>query len=65
MHALFRLALPFQATVAAYVLLQLADLIYRDLSSPLRKLLGPKSTSYIFGNASEMEVRLVLYAHRS
>jgi hypothetical protein len=65
MHALFRLALPFLATVAAYVLLQLADLIYRDLSSPLRKLLGPKSTSYIFGNASEMEVRLVLYAHRS
>ncbi|KAJ7767227.1 cytochrome P450 [Mycena metata] len=55
MHAFLRLALPFLATAAGYVLLQLAQLIFRDLRSPLRNLVGPKSPSIFFGNVKQME----------
>jgi hypothetical protein len=56
MHSILRLALPFFATAGAYVLLQVVDLIVRDLRSPLRKLVGPKIPSLIWGNFKEMEV---------
>ncbi|KAF7334442.1 hypothetical protein MVEN_02273700 [Mycena venus] len=55
MYAILRLALPVFATAGAYVLLQVAQFLFRDLCSPLRKLVGPKSPSFVWGNVKEME----------
>ncbi|KAJ6566320.1 cytochrome P450 [Mycena capillaripes] len=55
MHAILRLALPCFATAGAYILLQIAELIFRDLRSPLRNLLGPKNPSFLYGNTNELE----------
>ncbi|KAJ6566429.1 cytochrome P450 [Mycena capillaripes] len=55
MHAILRLALPCFATAGAYVLLQIAEFIFRDLRSPLRNLLGPKNPSFLYGNTNELE----------
>ncbi|KAJ6595204.1 cytochrome P450 monooxygenase [Mycena vulgaris] len=57
MHIILRLFLPLLATVAAYALLQLFLILLRDLSSPLRKLAGPKNPSFFFGNFKEIEMR--------
>jgi hypothetical protein len=43
------------------VLLLVFDLLYRDLNSPLRKLVGPKSQSLIFENVKEMKVIFILW----
>lgn len=57
MHdALARLAFPVLATAAGYVVLLLAEIVYREFSSPLRKLVGPKNPSLLYGNVKEMEV---------
>ncbi|KAF8170984.1 hypothetical protein K438DRAFT_1773398 [Mycena galopus ATCC 62051] len=55
MHALLSLSFPILATAAAYAVLQLAEIVFRDLSSPLRKLVGPKSPSLFFGNVKQIE----------
>ncbi|KAJ6467803.1 cytochrome P450 [Mycena sanguinolenta] len=57
MYAILRLALPVFATAGAYVLLQVAKFLFRDLCSPLRKLVGPNSPSFVWGNVKEMETR--------
>ncbi|KAK7038502.1 cytochrome P450, partial [Favolaschia claudopus] len=55
MHAILRLALPFVATAALYILLQILELLYRDLSSSIRNLVGPKSSSWLYGNVKQLE----------
>ncbi|KAJ6452450.1 cytochrome P450 monooxygenase, partial [Mycena sanguinolenta] len=55
MHPVLSFALPFLATAAAYVVLLLAEIIFRDFSSPLRKLVGPKSPSFVLGHVEQME----------
>ncbi|KAF8178833.1 cytochrome P450 [Mycena galopus ATCC 62051] len=55
MHAILSLSLPFIATATAYVVLQLAEIIFRDLTSPLRNLVGPKSPGFFIGNVKQME----------
>ncbi|KAK6984066.1 cytochrome P450 [Favolaschia claudopus] len=55
MHAILRLALPFVATAALYVLLQILELVYRDLSSSIRNIVGPKSSSWLYGSVKQLE----------
>ncbi|KAF8217962.1 cytochrome P450 [Mycena galopus ATCC 62051] len=62
MQPIFNLILPMLATAALCFLLRLAELIYHDLSSPVRNLVGPKNSSYIFGNLDEMDTREVYTA---
>lgn len=47
MYALILLAL-------AYPLLKLAELIYGEYTSPLKRLPGPRSVSWIYGNLKEI-----------
>lgn len=62
MHVVVRLAFPLLATAVAYMLLMLLQMLWRDLSSPLRKLPGPKNPSLMFGNFKELEV---IYLNRA
>ncbi|KAJ7146652.1 cytochrome P450 [Mycena epipterygia] len=55
MHVVLRIILPLLATAVAYLLLMLAELLWRDFSSPLRKLPGPSNPSLVFGNFKELE----------
>ncbi|KAJ7145531.1 cytochrome P450 [Mycena epipterygia] len=55
MHVVLRLVLPLLATAVAYILLMLLEMLWRDFSSPLRKLPGPKNPSLVFGNFKELE----------
>ncbi len=47
------IALAFLA-LAGYLLIKLAQLIYWEYTSPLKRLPGPKSTSWIYGNLNEI-----------
>jgi len=58
MHIVLRLLLPLLATAVAYIILMLAEMLWRDFSSPLRKLPGPPNPSLVFGNFKELEVIL-------
>ncbi|KAJ7025619.1 cytochrome P450 [Mycena alexandri] len=49
------LFLPLFLTAGVYVLLFFAQLLFREFRSPLRKLAGPKSSSFVLGNVKEME----------
>ncbi|KAJ7691358.1 cytochrome P450 [Mycena rosella] len=46
--------LPVAATFLCYALYHAVQVIYRDLTSPLRHVVGPKSPSFILGNFKEM-----------
>ncbi|KAJ7192514.1 cytochrome P450 [Mycena pura] len=42
------------ATLVAYVLYRALNMVYRELTTPLGALPGPKSTHWFFGNAKEL-----------
>ncbi|KAK2460650.1 hypothetical protein APHAL10511_007120 [Amanita phalloides] len=50
MHA----SVPLFVSLAAYPLFKLAEYIYREYNSPLRRLPGPDSPSWIYGNFKEI-----------
>ncbi|KAJ7241312.1 hypothetical protein B0H12DRAFT_44768 [Mycena haematopus] len=52
---ILQILLPIAATFLCYVLCHVSQIIYRNLTSPLRYVDGPKSPSFIFGNFKEME----------
>ena len=54
MAPLMRLAGSLAATILAYGLYKVIKLIYGEVTSPLRDLPGPKSTSWIYGNFKEI-----------
>ncbi|KAJ7051515.1 cytochrome P450 [Mycena amicta] len=52
---LSQILLPIAATVAVYVLLHAFQIVYRNLSSPLRHILpGPRTPNFITGNFAEI-----------
>ncbi|KAJ7453408.1 cytochrome P450 monooxygenase [Mycena latifolia] len=55
MHTFLRLCLPILATLVAYGVLYCARTLFRELTSPLRKLVGPRNPSLVFGNFKELE----------
>ncbi|KAJ7453465.1 hypothetical protein FB451DRAFT_1565588 [Mycena latifolia] len=55
MHTFLRLCLPVLATLVAYAVLYCARTLFRELTSPLCKLVGPRSPSLVFGNFKELE----------
>jgi len=54
MATLMRLAGSLTATLLAYGLYKVIKLIYGEVTSPLRDLPGPKSSSWIYGNFKEI-----------
>ncbi|KAJ7088434.1 cytochrome P450 [Mycena belliarum] len=53
---LSQIFLPIAATFVCYALYHAVQLLYRDLTSPLRHVGGPKSPSLILGNFKQMTV---------
>ncbi|KAJ7675254.1 cytochrome P450, partial [Mycena rosella] len=51
-----QIVLPLAGTLLCYVLFHAVQFIYRDSTSPLRHVVGPKSPSLIFGNFRQMGV---------
>ncbi|KAJ7144321.1 cytochrome P450 [Mycena epipterygia] len=49
-----QILLPIAATLFCYVLFHAVQSIYRNLTSPLRHMIGPKNPSFILGNFKEM-----------
>ncbi|KAJ7480948.1 cytochrome P450 [Mycena latifolia] len=49
-----QILLPMEATLLFYVLFHVARAIYRELTSPLRHVVGPKNPSFIFGHVKQM-----------
>ncbi|KAJ7473951.1 cytochrome P450 [Mycena latifolia] len=49
-----QILIPVAATFLCYVLFHAVQFIYRDLTSPLRHVVGPKSPSLILGNFKEI-----------
>ncbi|KAF8331814.1 cytochrome P450 [Amanita rubescens] len=48
------IVLGFLASATVYLLIKLAQFIYWEHTSPLKRLPGPKSTSWIYGNLNEI-----------
>ncbi|KAJ7735832.1 cytochrome P450 [Mycena maculata] len=46
--------LPVAGTGLFYVLFHLVQIVYREIASPLRHMVGPRNPSLIFGNFQEM-----------
>ncbi|KAJ7759788.1 cytochrome P450 [Mycena maculata] len=46
--------LPVTGTLLCYILFHVPQILYHNLTSPLRHVVGPKSPSLIFGNFKEM-----------
>ncbi|KAJ7260121.1 cytochrome P450 [Mycena rebaudengoi] len=53
-HMILQLLLPLVATLFCYTLLNVVRFFYRDFTSPLRSMAGPKNPSYLFGNFKEI-----------
>ncbi|KAJ7246829.1 cytochrome P450 [Mycena haematopus] len=51
---ILQIVLPIAATFLCYVLFHASQILYRNLTSPLRYVDGPKNPSFIFGNFKEM-----------
>ncbi|KAJ7241330.1 hypothetical protein B0H12DRAFT_1133709 [Mycena haematopus] len=51
---ILQILLPIAATFLCYVLFHASQILYRNLTSPLRYVDGPKNPSFIFGNFKEM-----------
>ncbi|KAJ7255345.1 cytochrome P450 [Mycena rebaudengoi] len=51
---ILQLLLPLVGTLLCYALFHFIQMIYRDLTSPLRDMVGPKNPSWILGNFKEM-----------
>ncbi|KAJ7678518.1 cytochrome P450 [Mycena rosella] len=49
-----QLLLPIFGTLLCYVVFHLAQFLYRDFTSPLRNMVGPKSPSFLLGNFKQM-----------
>ncbi|KAJ6461903.1 cytochrome P450 [Mycena vitilis] len=45
---------PIAGTLLCYLIVHFVQVLYRDLTSPLRHVSGPRSPSYLFGNFNEM-----------
>ncbi|KAF7369540.1 hypothetical protein MVEN_00283900 [Mycena venus] len=45
---------PVVGTLFCYLLFQVSRVLYRNLTSPLRHVVGPRNPSFIFGNVKEM-----------
>ncbi|KAJ6540887.1 hypothetical protein DFH09DRAFT_1368522 [Mycena vulgaris] len=46
--------LPIAATMLCYVIFHVVQVVYRNLTSPLRHVIGPNSLSYLLGNIRQM-----------
>ncbi|KAJ6549356.1 cytochrome P450 [Mycena sp. CBHHK59/15] len=59
----FRPVASIFGTLGAYVLYRVFNMVYAELTSPLRYLPGPKSTHWFFGNLKELasNMRLLFY----
>ncbi|KAJ7926789.1 cytochrome P450, partial [Mycena leptocephala] len=55
-----QILLPIAGTLLCYLIFHVSQVLYRDLTSPLRHVRGPKSPSLVLGNFQEManDVRL-------
>ncbi|KAK7000537.1 cytochrome P450 [Favolaschia claudopus] len=51
---ILQILLPIVGTLLFYILFHASQIIYRNLSSPLRYIGGPKNHSIIFGNMKQM-----------
>ncbi|KAJ7118342.1 cytochrome P450 [Mycena epipterygia] len=48
------LLLPIAGTLLCYLIFHVSQVLYRDFTSPLRHVTGPKSPSFVLGNFTEM-----------
>ncbi|KAJ6496338.1 cytochrome P450 [Mycena sanguinolenta] len=51
---ILQILLPIAATLLCYVVFHASQILYRNLTSPLRFVDGPKSPSFLLGNFKEM-----------
>ncbi|KAJ7447527.1 cytochrome P450 [Mycena galericulata] len=49
-----QILVPLAGTILFYVLFHVVQIAYRELTSPLRRMRGPKNPSFIYGNSQEM-----------
>ncbi|KAJ7447517.1 cytochrome P450 [Mycena galericulata] len=49
-----RILLPLAATFICYALYHIANILYRELTSPLRHMVGPRNPSFVLGNFKEI-----------
>ncbi|KAJ7926750.1 cytochrome P450, partial [Mycena leptocephala] len=49
-----QILLPIAGTFLCYVIFNLSQVLYREFTSPLRHVMGPKSPSFVFGNFKQM-----------
>ncbi|KAJ7242395.1 cytochrome P450 [Mycena haematopus] len=49
-----QILIPIAATILFYVLFHTLPIVYRELTSPLRRMAGPKNPSLLFGNSQGM-----------
>lgn len=59
-----QILVPLVGTLVFYVLFHAAQILYRELSSPIRHMSGPKNPSLVFGNSKQMAVNLPPYPLR-
>ncbi|KAJ7288741.1 cytochrome P450 [Mycena rebaudengoi] len=53
-HITLQLLLPLVASLFCYTLLNVVRFLYRDFTSPLRSIAGPKNPSFLFGNFTDI-----------
>ncbi|KAJ7447777.1 cytochrome P450 [Mycena galericulata] len=49
-----RILLPLAATFICYALYHVVNILYRELTSPLRHMVGPRNPSFVLGNFKEI-----------
>ncbi|KAF7333878.1 Cytochrome P450 [Mycena venus] len=49
-----QILVPIAGTLFCYLLFHASQILYRNLTSPLRHVMGPKNPSFIFGNFRDM-----------
>ncbi|KAJ7115351.1 cytochrome P450 [Mycena epipterygia] len=50
-----QILLPIATTLLCYVLFHVVQIVYRDFTSPLRHVVGPRNPSFVLGNFKEMD----------
>jgi hypothetical protein len=58
-----QLFIPIAGTILFYVLFHALSIVYRELTSPLRYMAGPKTRSFLLGNSQEMMVNPLVLDH--
>lgn len=53
---ILQLVLPILCTLLCYAIFHFLQFVYRDLTSPLRDMDGPKNPSILLGNFKELAV---------